>query len=166
MSFKGALIIIGVLVLAVLITFGVEELRFKFTNRTLLTEVKALGERNQNLVVKNDALYEQTKTLRAQLETKAQEYKEKINQLEEEVKGLGGSRQNTSPLGVEVRILQEKNQYLQDQNDNIAKHTKTLQAQLETRIQQNKEEKQALEKKISRLEKIIIRARATLTLEE
>ena len=62
--------------------------------------------------------------------------------------------------------MQEKNQYLQDQNDNIAKHTKTLEAQLETKIQQNKEEKQALEKKISRLEKIIIRARATLALEE
>ncbi|GAI11936.1 unnamed protein product, partial [marine sediment metagenome] len=84
MSFKGVLIIIGIVALGVVITFGVEEIRFRSMSRALVTEVKTLREENQGLQAKNDDLSEETKTLKAELEAKTQEYEGKISQLEEE----------------------------------------------------------------------------------
>ncbi|GAH75572.1 unnamed protein product [marine sediment metagenome] len=68
MSFKGVLIVIGIVALGVLITFGVEEIRFRVISRALVTEVRALQEKNENLRSVNDALSGEIKVLKAQLE--------------------------------------------------------------------------------------------------
>ncbi len=70
MSFKELFIIIGIVVLGVLITFAVGEIRFRSMKRALTTEVKTLQKKNQNLQTKNADLIEQIKALKAQLETK------------------------------------------------------------------------------------------------
>ena len=49
MSFKGVLIAIGIVVLAVLITFGVEELRFMARTQDLKAEIRILERKNQEL---------------------------------------------------------------------------------------------------------------------
>ncbi len=49
MSFKGVLIVIGIVVLAVLITFGVEELRFMTRTQDLKAEIRILERNNQEL---------------------------------------------------------------------------------------------------------------------
>jgi len=49
MSFKGVLIVIGIVVLAVLITFGVEELRFTTRTQDLKAEIRILERNNQEL---------------------------------------------------------------------------------------------------------------------
>ena len=70
MSFKELFIIIGIVVLGVLITFAVGEIRFRSMKRALTTEVKTLQETNLDLQTKNADLIEQIKALKAQLETK------------------------------------------------------------------------------------------------
>jgi len=72
MSFiiKEVFIIIGIIALGILITLGVEEIRFRSMKRALTTEIKALQEKNQNLQTKNADLVEQIKALKAELETK------------------------------------------------------------------------------------------------
>ena len=49
MSFKGVLIAIGIIVLAVLFTFGVEELRFMARTQDLKAEIRILERKNQEL---------------------------------------------------------------------------------------------------------------------
>ena len=72
MSFiiKEVFIIIGIIALGILITLGVEEIRFRSMKRALTTEIKILQEKNQNLQTKNADLVEQIKALKAELETK------------------------------------------------------------------------------------------------
>jgi len=47
MSFKGVLIIIGIVALGVFITFVVEEIRFRFTNRAPLSKLEVVQGKNQ-----------------------------------------------------------------------------------------------------------------------
>jgi len=80
MSFiiKEVFIIIGIIALGILITLGVEEIRFRSMKRALTTEIKILQETNLDLQTKNGNLIEQIRTLKAQLETEGQEYEEKM----------------------------------------------------------------------------------------
>lgn len=84
MSFKGVLIVIGIVALGALITFGVEEIRFRVISRALVAQVRTLQEKSQNLQGVNDDLSQETKALKAQLEVKTQEYEKRISQLEAE----------------------------------------------------------------------------------
>ena len=152
MSFKGGLIIIGIVALGVLVTTGVEEIRFRSMNRALLTEVKTLGGGNERLQATNDGLSEEIKALKAQLEA---------------------ADQNAQSLRAEARTLKEKNQDLQTKNDDLTKQIKSVKAQLEKKTQQYKgevsrleEERRSLEEKISRLEEVIDKARAVLAPQE
>ncbi|TET23898.1 MAG: hypothetical protein E3J76_03770 [Candidatus Aminicenantes bacterium] len=72
MSFiiKEVFIIIGIIALGILITLGVEEIRFRSMKRALTTEIKILQETNQDVQAINDDLTEQIKALKAELETK------------------------------------------------------------------------------------------------
>jgi len=72
------MVIIGIVALGLLITVGVEEIRFRLLNRVLLSEVKTLQAKNQALQAKNDSLSEEIKTLKVQLEAKTQEYEKKF----------------------------------------------------------------------------------------
>jgi predicted nucleic acid-binding Zn-ribbon protein len=105
MSFKGVLVIIGIVALGVVITFGVEEIRFRSMNRALVTEVKTLREKNQGLQAKNDDLTRQINNLRDQLETKSQEYEEKISKLEEERRNLKEKNRQLEEVINKVRII-------------------------------------------------------------
>jgi len=173
MSFKGVLIIIGVVALGVVITFGVEELRFRVMYRALLAEVKTLQGENKRLQATNDDLFEEVRTLKAQLDAKTEEYQGKISQLEEDVKILETANQNAQAIRVEVNTLEEKNQHLQTKNNDLTKQIKTVKGQLETKTQeyeekisQLQEERRSLTEKISRLEELINKARTILAPEE
>jgi septal ring factor EnvC (AmiA/AmiB activator) len=118
MSFnKEVFIIIGIIALGILITLGVEEIRFRSMKGALTTEIKILQGTNQDLQTKNGNLIEQMRTLKAQLEARTQKYERRISQLEEEVK-----------------TLQKKNQNLQAKNADLIEQMRTLKAQLETKI--------------------------------
>jgi len=109
MSFKGVLIIIGIVALGVVITFGVEEIRFRSMKRALTTEIKILQETNLDLQTKNGNLIEQIRTLKAQLEVKTQEYEEKISELEEKRRSLQEKVRQLEEVINKVRtILAEK----------------------------------------------------------
>ena len=130
MSFiiKEVFIIIGIIALGILITLGVEEIRFRSMKRALTTEIKILQETNQDLQTKNADLIEQIRTLKSQLEARTQKYERRISQLEEEVK-----------------TLQETNQNLQAKNADLIEQMRTPKAQVNAKTGEH-------EGKISRLE--------------
>ncbi len=136
MSFiiKKVFIIIGIIALGILITLGVEEIRFRSMKRALTTEIKILQETNLDLQTKNGNLIEQIRTLKAQVEARTQKYEKRISQLEEEVKRHKTANQNVEALRTEVESLQKKNQSLQAVNDDLAEQIKALKAELETKI--------------------------------
>jgi len=136
MSFiiKEVFIIIGIIALGILITLGVEEIRFRSMKRALTTEIKILQETNLDLQTKNANLTEQIRTLKAQLEARTQKYERRISQLKEEVKRQKTANQNVEDLRTEVRSLQETNQNLQAINADLIEQIRTLKAQLETKI--------------------------------
>jgi len=136
MSFiiKEVFIIIGIIALGILITLGVEEIRFRSMKRALTTEIKILQETNQDLQTKNADLVEQIKALKAQLEARTQKYERRISQLEEEVKRDKTANQNVEALRTKIKILQETNQDVQAINDDLTEQIKALKAELETKI--------------------------------
>ncbi len=136
MSFiiKKVFIIIGIIALGILITLGVEEIRFRSMKRALTTEIKILQETNLDLQTKNGNLIEQMRTLKAQLEARTQKYERRISQLEEEVKRHKTASQNVEALRAEVKTLQKKNQDLQTKNADLIEQIKALKAKLETKI--------------------------------
>jgi len=136
MSFiiKEVFIIIGIIALGILITLGVEEIRFRSMKRALTTEIKILQETNQDLQTKNADLVEQIKALKAQLEARTQKYERRISQLEEEVKRDKTASQNVEALRTKIKILQETNQDVQAINDDLTEQIKALKAELETKI--------------------------------
>ncbi len=136
MSFiiKEVFIIIGIIALGILITLGVEEIRFRSMKRALTTEIKILQETNLDLQTKNGNLIEQMRTLKAQLEARTQKYERRISQLEEEVKRHKTASQNVEALRTEVESLQETNQDVQAKNADLTEQIKALKAELETKI--------------------------------
>ncbi|MBA7651866.1 hypothetical protein ES703_59695 [subsurface metagenome] len=136
MSFiiKEVFIIIGIIALGILITLGVEEIRFRSMKRALTTEIKILQETNLDLQTKNGNLIEQIRTLKAQLEARTQKYERRISQLEEEVKRQKTASKNTEAVTTEVKTLQETNQNLQAKNADLTEQIKALKAELETKI--------------------------------
>ena len=136
MSFiiKEVFIIIGIIALGILITLGVEEIRFRSMKRALTTEIKILQETNQDLQTKNADLVEQIKALKAQLEARTQKYERRISQLEEEVKRDKTANQNVEALRTKIKILQETNQDVQAKNADLTEQIKALKAELETKI--------------------------------
>ena len=131
---KEVFIIIGIIALGILITLGVEEIRFRSMKRALTTEIKILQETNQDLQTKNADLIEQIRTLKAQLEARTQKYERRISQLEEEVKRDKTASQNVEALRTKIKILQETNQDVQAINDDLTEQIKALKAELETKI--------------------------------
>ncbi|UCG93982.1 MAG: hypothetical protein JSW13_05995 [Candidatus Aerophobus sp.] len=136
MSFiiKKVFIIIGIIALGILITFGVGKIRFRSMERALTTEIKILQETNLELQTKNGNLIEQIRTLKAQFEARTQEYERRISQLEEEVQRDKTANKNTEALRTEVRSLQKTNQNLQAKNADLTEQIKALKAELETKI--------------------------------
>lgn len=136
MSFiiKEVFIIISIIALGILITLGVEEIRFRSMKRALTTEIKILQETNLDLQTKNGNLIEQIRTLKAQVEARTQKYERRISQLEEEVKRHRTASKNTEAVTTEVRSLQETNQNLQAKNADLTEQIKALKAELETKI--------------------------------
>ncbi len=169
MGLRRTLIIIGIVALGVFVTFGVEEIRFRFMNKDLLTEVETFQEENIELNTQNDDLSQQTKTLKAELQAKREEYEETISNLEQEAQGLKAANTNAAAFLAEVKTLQEENIELHTKNDDVTKQIEALRSQLdvETREYEGKlsefeEERKSLQERISELEGVVSRARAIL----
>ncbi len=138
---KEVFIIIGIIALGILITLGVEEIRFRSMKRALTTEIKILQETNQDLQTKNADLIEQIRTLKDQLEARTQKYERRISQLEEEVQRQKTANQNVEALKTEIGTLQKKNQNLQAINHDLTERIKILKAELETKVREDDEKR-------------------------
>lgn len=113
MNFKAALIYIIIVASAVLVTFAVQEIRFKATMETL-------WNKNQTLEARNDQLTQQIEDLNTQMAVRIQNFEETLRE----------THQTTLALRGEVASLEQKNQYLESKNEELTQQMRTLKARL------------------------------------
>ncbi len=113
MNFKAALIYIIIVASGVLITFAVEEIRFKVTMETL-------RKKNQTLEARNNQLTHQIENLNTQMVVRVQNFEETLKE----------THQTTLALRGEVASLEQKNQYLETRNEELIQQIKALKARL------------------------------------
>ncbi len=122
MNFKVALIYIIIVASGVLITFVVEEIRFKATMETL-------WKKNQTLEARNDELTHQIEELNTQMIVRIQNFEETLKE----------THQTTLALRGEVASLEQKNQYLETKNEELTQQMKALKARLAKEKKKNLE---------------------------
>lgn len=122
MNFKAALICIIIVASGVLITFVVEEIRFKATMETL-------WKKNQTLEARNDQLTHQIEDLNTQMVVRIQNFEETLKE----------THQTTLALRGEVASLEQKNQYLETKNEELTQQMKALKARLAKEKKKNLE---------------------------
>ncbi len=113
MNFKPALIYIIIVASGVLITFVVEEIRFKATMETL-------WKKNQTLETRNDELIQQIEDLNTQMVVRIQNFQETLKE----------TYQTTLALRGEVASLEQENQYFETKNEELTQQMKALKAGL------------------------------------
>ena len=113
MNFKAALIYIIIVASGVLITFAVEEIRFKVTMETL-------RKKNQTMEARNNQLTHQIENLNTQMVVRVQNFEETLKE----------THQTTLALRGEVTSLEQKNQYLETRNEELIQQIKALKAPL------------------------------------
>jgi len=122
MNFKAVLIYIIIVASGVLITFVVEEIKLKAT-------MEILWKKNQTLEARNDELIHQIEDLNTQMVVRIQNFEETLKE----------THQTTLALRGEVASLEQKNQYLETKNEELAQQMKALKAQLAKEKKKNLE---------------------------
>ena len=122
MNFKAALIYIIIVASGVLITFAVEEIRFKVTMETL-------RNKNQTLEATNNQLTHQIENLNTQMVVRVQNFEETVKE----------THQTTVALRGEVASLEQKNQYLETRNEELIQQIEALKAPLAKEKKKNLE---------------------------
>ena len=122
MNFKAALICIIIVASGVLITFVVEEIRFKATMETL-------WKKSQTLEARNEELTHQIEDLNTQMGVRIQNFEETLKEI----------HQTTMALRGEIASLEQKNQYLETKNKELTQQITALKTQLAKKKKKNLE---------------------------
>ena len=126
MGFKGVLIVIGIVALGVVITFGVEEIRFAVLHKNQIDEIETLKKDNQRLRIQNENFIKQTSTLSSELKAKTEEYEANLLKLEQKIKELESGDENMALLMKKLETLQGKNQELDSENIDLTQTVENL----------------------------------------
>jgi len=114
MSVRGTAIIIGIVALAVVVTYGVEELRHSLRHRELTTQVAEHRAAREQLEASRDSLRSRNRELEQQIEQTRTEHQEEIGRLSAQIAELRAAHQEAEHLSSQVSSLKDERTRLQE----------------------------------------------------